>query len=143
MRNPRLVGEVLEYEKRISPFAKLDIVEVSSASFCNDSEIEKAKTTEGERIQKVISKRQGRVMLLDEGGKEMNSKEFVSFLTGRSEPLILVIGGTAGLSTTLKKTYTSISLSRLTLPHELARVVLLEQLYRAVTMQQKRNKYHY
>ncbi|MEK7089382.1 MAG: 23S rRNA (pseudouridine(1915)-N(3))-methyltransferase RlmH, partial [Patescibacteria group bacterium] len=111
--------------------------------FKNDGEIERAKDKEGERIMTILQKRQGDIVMLDEGGRELDSKEFADFIAGYNTSLTFVIGGTTGLSQGLKKAHKAISLSRLTLPHELARVVLLEQLYRAVTMQQKRNKYHY
>jgi hypothetical protein len=57
-------------------------------------------------------------------------------------PLILVLGGSLGFSDGLYNNYPSLSLSPLTFPHELARVVIMEQLYRAATILQKKN-YHY
>lgn len=143
MRNKHLNAEVDEYLKRIKPFAKVEIIEVSATPFRTDGEVERAKDKEGERITGVIQKQRGDVFLLAEGGREFDSKEFAEFLAKHNEPVTFVIGGTAGFSSALKKTYKSLSLSRLTFPHELARAVLVEQLYRAVTMQQKRNKYHY
>lgn len=143
VRTPHFKDAADEYIKRIKPFAKLEVLEVPAVPFKSEGDTARAKEGEGEKIEEVILKQRGDTFLLDEGGKELNSEEFAKFLATRSEPLTLVIGGTAGLSDGLKKSYKSISLSQLTMPHELARVVLLEQLYRAVTMQQKRNKYHY
>lgn len=143
MRTTHFKDAIDEYIKRIKPFAKLEVIEVPAIPFKSEGEIERAKGGEGEKIKETLRGCRGDIFILDESGKELDSKEFADFLTTRSEPLTFVIGGTAGLSPDLKKRYKSISLSRFTMPHELARVVLVEQLYRAVTMQQKRNKYHY
>ena len=143
IRNSYFADAIDEYLKRIKPFAKVEVVEVAAVAFKTEGEIERAREKEGEALREAIMKRTGRVYLLDEGGKELDSIGFHKFFISSNEPLLLVIGGTAGLSDSLKKEYSALSLSRLTLPHELARVVLVEQLYRAVTMEQKRNKYHY
>lgn len=143
MRTAQYREAAAEYLKRVKPFAKIEVVEVAAAPFKTEGEIQRAKEKEGEQIMGAFQKRGGDIFLLDEGGKEMGSKEFADFLAARTETTTFVIGGTAGFSDGLKKTYSAISLSRLTMPHELARVVFLEQLYRAATMQQKRNKYHY
>ncbi len=143
IRNSYFTEAVDEYLKRMRPFAKVEIIEVPAIPFKTDGEIERAKEKEGAAIREVLAKRTGRAFLLDEGGKEVDSSGFHKLVSGSNEPLLLIIGGTAGLSDSLKKEYSALSLSRLTLPHELARVVLFEQLYRAVTMEQKRNKYHY
>ena len=143
IRNSYFADAIDEYLKRIKPFAKVEIIEVAAVAFKTEGEIERAREKEGEALREAIMKRTGRAYLLDEGGKEFDSVGFHKFFTSSNEPLLLVIGGTAGLSESLKSEYPALSLSRLTLPHELARVVLIEQLYRAVTMGQKRNKYHY
>ena len=143
IRNSYFAEAIDEYLKRIKPFARVEIIEVSAVPFKTEGEIERAKEREGAALREVLTKRTGRVFLLDEGGKEVDSSGFHKLFSSSNEPLLLVIGGTAGLSSSLKKEYSTLSLSRLTLPHELARVVLVEQLYRAVTMGQKRNKYHY
>ncbi|MCX6788296.1 MAG: 23S rRNA (pseudouridine(1915)-N(3))-methyltransferase RlmH [Candidatus Jorgensenbacteria bacterium] len=143
IRNSYFKEAVNEYLKRIKPFAKVEIIEVAATPFKSDGEITRAKEKEGDLIISVIEKKQGDVFILDELGKELNSEEFSNFITTRNKQIIFVIGGTAGLSDKLKKGYKSISLSRLTMPHELVRVLLLEQVYRSVTMQQKRNKYNY
>ncbi|MEI6479446.1 MAG: 23S rRNA (pseudouridine(1915)-N(3))-methyltransferase RlmH [bacterium] len=143
IRNSYFKEAVNEYLKRIKPFAKVEIIEVAATPFKSDGEITRAKEKEGDLIISVIEKKQGDVFILDELGKELNSEEFSNFITTRNKQIIFVIGGTAGLSDKLKKGYKLISLSRLTMPHELVRVLLLEQVYRSVTMQQKRNKYNY
>lgn len=143
IRNSYFAEAIDEYLKRIRPFAKVEVIEVPASSFKTEGEIERAKEKEGVAIREVLMKRTGKIYLLDEGGREFDSPGFHKLLSDLNEPLLLVISGTAGVSNSLKKEYPTLSLSRLTLPHELARVVLVEQLYRAVTMGQKRNKYHY
>jgi len=84
-------------------------------------------------------KKESRVILLDEGGKQYKSKEFSNFLESQMSSgvssLAFVIGGAYGFSEDIKKQYNKvISLSGLTFAHHLARVVLLEQVYRAFTI---------
>ncbi len=143
IRNSYFTEAMDEYLKRMKPFAKVEIIEVPAIPFKTEGEIGRAKEKEGEALREALSKRTGRIFILDEGGREVDSSGFHKLVSESNEPLLLIIGGTAGLSDSLKKEYSTLSLSRLTLPHELARVVLVEQLYRAVTMGQKRNKYHY
>jgi 23S rRNA (pseudouridine1915-N3)-methyltransferase len=73
-----------------------------------------------------------RIIALDERGKELTTRQFASLL---AEPSAFIIGGPDGLSEELKKSAALvIRLSAMTLPHALAQVVLLEQLYRAATL---------
>ena len=86
------------------------------------------------------------LVLLDSRGKEFTSEQFAKFLGDYQErnplPLVLAIGGADGFSTTaVSASHTMISLGKMTLPHELARVVLLEQVYRAFTIL-KGHPYH-
>ena len=74
----------------------------------------------------------GHVVALDERGKDLTTKQFASLL---AEPTIFVIGGPDGLAESVKEDAALLlRLSSLTLPHALAQVVLLEQIYRAATM---------
>ncbi len=86
------------------------------------------------------------LMLLDSRGKEFTSEQFAKFLADYQErnplPLVLAVGGADGFSPeTRSAAQQSISLGKMTLPHELARVVLLEQVYRAFTIL-KGHPYH-
>lgn len=78
------------------------------------------------------------VILLDENGRTYNSKQFAGSLqkvmNSGVKTLVYVIGGAYGFSTELKDKYRSVRLSDLTLSHHLARLVLVEQLYRACTI---------
>ncbi len=130
-----------EYLKRLKPYARVKIIELESVSFSEKMRI-KAKDFEGEKIENFLSKqKEAIVYLLAERGDVFDSMEFAHWLEKKS-PLILVIGGALGFSDFLYQKYPSLSLSLLTFPHELARVIILEQIYRATTILQQKN-YHY
>lgn len=131
-----------EYQKRSKPYLKLKIVELEALSFSEKTK-NKAKEFEAERILNFLDKQKDNavVYLLAERGEIYDSFNFANWLNKKS-PLILVLGGSLGFSDTLYNSYPSLSLSPLTFPHELARVVVMEQLYRAATILQKKN-YHY
>ena len=80
--------------------------------------------------------------LLDENGEELNSMQFAEFISNINEKAIFVVGDENGFDEDIKKSAKKlISLSRMTLPHDLAKIVLLEQIYRAETIL-KNKKYH-
>lgn len=85
-----------------------------------------------------LNKHRGTVVLCDEHGSLMNSREFAEYLEGQSHAthhLLFVIGDAAGFSEQVRAVDSDIlALSELTFPHEIARVLLLEQLYRAQTI---------
>jgi 23S rRNA (pseudouridine1915-N3)-methyltransferase len=86
------------------------------------------------------------LVLLDSRGKQLSSEEFAEFLQNHQDrspqPLVLAIGPADGFSDAARKAANAIlSLGKMTLPHELARVVLLEQVYRAFTIL-KGHPYH-
>jgi 23S rRNA (pseudouridine1915-N3)-methyltransferase len=126
-----------EFLKRLSPFAKVKIVELPEVGYGKNFDMEKIKLEEAEKIVKQLPD-DGVVILLEEKGTLRNSKDFANFVerTGSlGKELVFVIGSGVGLHPSLKEysNYT-ISLSPLTFPHNMARVVLEEQLYRACTI---------
>jgi len=134
-----------EYAKRLRPFAKVGFAEVRAEPFSTDPVSKrKAKEKEGQRILAILENRQNaEIVLLDEQGKQFSSKEFAGFLEGVGKPIVFIIGGPLGFSEEVKeKIKKKLSLSQMTLPHELAQVVLLEQLWRAITII-KNKTYHY
>lgn len=132
---------ISEYLKRLKPYARLKIIELEGLSFTEKNR-EHAKDFEGEKIENCLLKLNDSVVyLLAERGNTYDSKEFAHFLEKKS-PLVLVLGGALGFSDYMYKKYPSLSLSPLTFPHELARVIFLEQIYRAATILQGKN-YHY
>jgi 23S rRNA (pseudouridine1915-N3)-methyltransferase len=132
---------VLEYQKRLQPYTRLKIEELKAEPF-SDSTKEKAKKTESENIELYLGKKKNsEVYLLSEHGELFDSPTFAKKMES-SQEIVLVIAGTQGFTKDLAAKYPKISLSPLTFPHELARVVLLEQLYRATTIINKKD-YHY
>ena len=112
---PPYVDDVEHYLKMLTRYANVDVVEVR----------------EDERVARRIPER-AYVVLLDEGGRELSSEAFAAWLDERrveARPLCFVIGGAFGI--TLERSDLRLSLGPMTLPHQLARVVLVEQLYRA------------
>ena len=126
-----------EYLKRISPYSNIEIVEVNDSKVKdnpNQSDIEKAKNEEGDRVLKLI--KNDFLIGLDMNKQELTSEEFADFLNRKmiesGSNILFVIGGSYGLSDDLKKRCnTSISLSKMTFLHQMTRLILLEQIYRA------------
>ena len=127
-----------EYLKRIEPYAHIEIVEVKDEPI-NDNpslkEIEKAKDNEGARVLKLL-KNNEYLIALDLNKKQYKSEDFAAFLMQKLEEngssVSFVIGGSYGLSDELKKrSNASISLSDMTFLHQMSRLILLEQIYRA------------
>jgi 23S rRNA (pseudouridine1915-N3)-methyltransferase len=125
---------VQEYAKRLKRYATFELVEVPESK---RAEEQRGRDEESEAL---LAKLKGneRLWLLDEHGKQPDSRELADLLgkalmDGRD--LALAIGGASGHGQPARdKAERSISLSRLTLPHRLARVVAAEQLYRAFTL---------
>lgn len=130
----------LEYLKRIKPYGRLTMQELKAEPFSISTKL-KAKQIEAERIMAVLEKKaSAEIYLLAEHGTLFNSLEFAQKIKDRE--LVLVIAGSLGFAKELENKYLKISLSPLTFPHELARVVLLEQIYRAATIINSK-EYHY
>jgi 23S rRNA (pseudouridine1915-N3)-methyltransferase len=125
------------YQKRLRPFLKLFLHCVRADKEEGKLPPETIKAREGERLQGAIPPK-SYVVALDPRGKEYTTEEFAAWLTLREEdarPLTFLIGGHLGLdAATLNQAQERLALSRLTLTHELTRLVLLEQLYRAMTI---------
>ena len=124
-----------EYAKRLGRFCKFSVIEVGEELLTGESEkqIEMVKQREGKRI---LEKCKGMVVALDLGGKQLTSEEFASTIsqnmTSGVSQISFVIGGSYGLSKeVLKETKMSICFGKMTYPHQLMRVILAEQIYRA------------
>lgn len=126
-----------EYLKRISAYSNIEIVEVADSKIKdnpNQSDIDKAKKEEGDRVLKLI--KNDYLIGLDMNKQEFISEEFAKFIEKKmvegGSSISFVIGGSYGLSDELKKRCnTSISLSKMTFLHQMTRLILLEQIYRA------------
>jgi len=133
-----------EYLKRLRPFAKVKLIELPEVSYRGSDDLDRVKQKEAELIQKHLSD-SASVVLLEEKGTLRNSKDFANFLErigGLGQEIIFVLGSGIGLHNSLSvlSNY-QISLSPLTFPHNFARVLLEEQLYRACTII-ARKEYH-
>ena len=143
LKEKYLKDGIAEYSKRISRFATVEMVELADEKTpdrASDSENEKILDLEGNRILSKIGDREFVVVLAIEG-KTLSSEEFSKQLEQASingfSTLTFVIGGSLGLSHQVKKRANLfLSFGRLTLPHQLMRLVLIEQIYRAFTIQQ-------
>lgn len=141
IKNSAYAELAAEYLKRLKPYARLKLVELSAAPFTL-AQKEKSLIKEGKKITDYLTGQfDCHIFLMAERGKLMTSPELAVWLD-KSSSLILVIGGALGFSQEVYKKYPAISLSPLTFPHEMARVVLLEQIYRAATILNQKD-YHY
>jgi 23S rRNA (pseudouridine1915-N3)-methyltransferase len=127
-----------EYLKRLSSYAKVEIIELADEKApenLSESEMEQVKQKEGERILAKISD-DTYVIALAINGKQKSSeelaKEIDSLATYGKSKVAFVIGGSLGLSSeVMKRSNAALSFSKMTFPHQLMRLVLVEQIYRA------------
>lgn len=130
-------GLETEYVKRLRPYTKLKIEEIAEVSYGTEDMIPKAKEEEAKHILKRISS-DAVVIALEEKGFVRDSLEFSAFLErigsfGRE--IVFVIGSGVGLAQSIRERANHIiSLSPLTFTHNFARVLLEEQIYRAITI---------
>ena len=129
---------IKEYEKRLSRYCKLAITELldeKTPDGASEALEEQIKKREGERILKAIPEGAYVIALAIEG-KQLSSEELAEYVehlgvTGTSH-IVLIIGGSLGLAKeVLQRADYLLSFSKMTFPHQLMRVVLLEQVYRA------------
>ena len=133
-----LKDAIAEYAKRLSKYCKLEIVEVADEKTPdNASEVveDTIRAKEAERILKYV-KDDAYVVTLEIQGKQLTSEELADKIDklgvqGTSH-IIFIIGGSIGLGeAVLKKSNYALSFSKMTFPHQLMRVILLEQVYRS------------
>lgn len=130
-------GAIEEYSKRLSKYCTLTLVEVAdekAPETISEKEMVQIKDREGERILDKIKDAQY-VITLEIRGKQLTSEELSEKLSalgleGNSD-VVFVIGGSLGLSdAVMRRSNFALSFSRMTFPHQLMKVVLLEQVYR-------------
>lgn len=129
-----------EYKKRLQKFCKITVKELQEQNKFQDKE--RILLSEGEEI---IDNLNGYSILLDINGKELSSEDLavkISQIMQQKSTITFIIGGSYGVSDEVKqKVDERLSFGKITLPHNLARVVLLEQIYR-VFMINGGGKYH-
>ena len=133
-----LKDAIAEYSKRLSRYCKLEIIEVTdekTPDHASESVEDAIHSKEAERIQKYI-KEDAYIITLEIGGKQLTSEELAEKIDklgiqGVSH-IIFIIGGSIGLGReVLSKSDYALSFSKMTFPHQLMRVILLEQIYRS------------
>ena len=135
-----------EYLKRLSVFAKINIIELKEEKFDDKSNHEVIKTKEAEKILNAIPKNTYLVILDKEGiqfSSEDLSKKLTKLTIGQCDNVTMVIGGPLGLHDSIKTLAKEMwSFSKLTFTHQMMRVILLEQIYRGFMISENR-KYHW
>ena len=138
---------VAEYKKRLSQFARVDEINIKEETIRNEdsqSEIDRALTLEGDKIIAAMPRDSYKIALCVEG-REMNSPSLASLISDAADAtgkITLVIGSSHGLSEKVKsECKTRLSVSKMTFPHQLMRVILYEALYRSFTIIHGK-KYH-
>lgn len=133
-----------EFLKRLTPYASIEIIELSPIEI-KDNQTEKALLEEGEKILAQI-KPESYVITLEINGKQLSSEDFASKIneitnSGISE-LVFIIGSSCGLAHTVSaRANFKLSFSKMTFLHQFARLILIEQIYRAFKIL-KNETYH-
>lgn len=143
LKEKYLTEGIAEYTKRLSRFCKVQVVELideKTPENASEAQNNQIMAREGERIQAKIGSRDYVIVLAIEG-KQFPSEEFAQKIeaiavNGYSD-ITFIIGGSLGLSKAIKqRANLKMSFGLLTLPHQLMRLVLIEQIYRAFMIQQ-------
>lgn len=143
LKEKYLTEGIAEYTKRLSRFCKVQVVELideKTPENASEAQNNQIMAREGERIQAKIGSRDYVIVLAIEG-KQFPSEEFSQKLeaivvNGYSD-ITFIVGGSLGLSKAIKQSANlKMSFGLLTLPHQLMRLVLIEQIYRAFMIQQ-------
>lgn len=133
-----LAALIDEYVARVGHYVPFSMEVVPELKNTKSLTVEQQKVREGELLRKVL--RDGDyVVLLDEGGREFRSVEFAAWLQGRqsvvARRLVFIVGGPYGFSLDIRAlAREKVSLSRMTLSHQMVRLFFVEQCYRAMTI---------
>ena len=148
LKEKYLVQGINEYVKRLGAYAKMELIEVpdeKAPENLSEAEMLQVKEKEGQRILSKI-KDQEYVYALAIEGKNPSSEELAKQIDqlgiqGKSQ-IVFVIGGSLGLSTeVMKRSNAQISFGKMTFPHQLMKLILVEQIYRAFRIN-KNEPYH-
>ncbi len=140
----KFIKEAAEhYSKRIAHESEIELVEVKESESNPEKEAEALERA----WEKLAKSGHTRLVLLDERGKEMASRPFAGWIekqaTSGVSRLVFIVGGAYGLTDSLRqKAHFTLSLSQFTFPHDLARVLVLEQIYRALQIRSG-SRYHH
>ena len=136
---------ISEFEKRLSPYCTFYILEIPAEPVLNENSYERYKIIEGEKILSII-KEDSFVITLEIEGKILSSQDFARKIDEISKDgvneLVFVIGGANGLSEAVsQRANFKLSFSKMTFTHQMARLILTEQIYRAFKILNNEN-YH-
>lgn len=139
---------VSEYSKRLSKYIKLEIIELpdeKAPESMSAAQAQQVKEKEGRRILKAV-KDDAFVITLEVQGKQVASEGLAELIDGKMTAgishIVFIIGGSLGLSgEVISRSDYHLSFSRMTFPHQMMRVILLEQVYRAIKIN-KNEPYH-
>ena len=126
---------IAEFEKRLTPYCSFSVVEVGAEAILDDKAYEKYMVKEGEKILSQI-KSDAYVITLEILGKSLNSENFAQKINeithGGNNEIVFVIGGANGLSKAVSdRANFKLSISKMTFTHQMVRLILIEQIYRA------------
>jgi len=136
-----------EYQKRLTPYLRVHITELAEGRLYDESSgaAARAMAEEGERFLKRLQERRALTVALCVEGRQMPSEAFAALLQRAAMEkgeIVFLIGGSHGMAEEVKRRAdVRLSLSQLTMPHQLARLVLMEQLYRGAMINAGRT-YH-
>lgn len=141
-----LAGPISVYLERLKHYTKFEVVTIDNKRIPKNTTKEQILEKEAEIIEGRLHERD-LLVVLDEQGKEYGSVAFSEqlnqWLNRSPNRIIFLIGGSYGVAQSLRqKAHATISLSKLTFPHQLVRLIFSEQLYRAFTLL-KNEKYHH
>jgi 23S rRNA (pseudouridine1915-N3)-methyltransferase len=136
---------IVEYQKRMKPYARLKTVEIPEERVVSVADRQKILKTEGAKIQKLLGQTDT-IIVLDSLGRQFSSTDWSRALLDWAKfgrKIVFVIGGPLGLSgDIMRRANMLVSLSKMTFTHQMARVILLEQIYRGITIDRGID-YHY
>ncbi|MBR1471064.1 MAG: 23S rRNA (pseudouridine(1915)-N(3))-methyltransferase RlmH [Lachnospiraceae bacterium] len=138
IREEAVRSMIAEYAKRLGAFTTLRIIEVKDEKTpeqCSETEKEMILRMEGDRLAEHLERRAKKILLAVEG-KQLSSEDFAAYIKEQQDlsvsHLQFLIGGSLGLDARLKEQADmKLSFSKMTFPHQLMRLILLEQIYRA------------
>lgn len=148
LKEKYLKDAIDEYSKRLSRYCKLDIIELPDEKTPDNASAKEEEAIKEKEGQNILSKIKDNmiVIAMDLGGKQLSSEEFSDYIdnlgvTGNSN-IAFIIGGSLGISKAiLNRANYKLCFSKMTFPHQLFRVMLLEQIYRSFRIM-KGEPYH-
>ena len=137
-----LIAGIKEYQKRIERYVDFNIIEITSLKNTKNLSKSEYKRKEAEIILKKLTEKDF-VVLLDERGKEYSSIEFAAFIKKSQRSITFIVGGAYGFDEQVyKRANAQISLSKMTFTHQMIRLIFVEQLYRAMTINNNEPYHH-